>query len=229
MGFRKIAFGAFGYVYEYKYTLAKALLIPFALYMTLDAVEILEPSFIASIGFAIAYLMIQTLFAITTHRVILLGPESVPKWGVLKWSKRETFFALHILGLAVLTGILGGMVTFLVSMLIPFANILGWGSALIFIGAVAWLFARLALVFPAIAIDQGVSFKYSWKLTKNHQFLMVLVVVIFPALLLIPAYLLSSIQYSFILTSFLSSFATVFMVAALSVAYKMVCEEIYES
>jgi hypothetical protein len=92
-----------------------------------------------------------------------------------------------------------------------------------------WLFGRLSLVFPGIAIDQGVSYKISWNLTKNYQLLMFFVVIVFPAMLLIPSVLIRIIPYTLLLSSILSTLATVFTIAALSVSYKMIYKEVYES
>ena len=57
-------------------------------------------------------------------------------------------------------------------------------------------------------------------LTKNRQILMFLVVIVFPAILLISAFILGFLPYTFLLTSFLTTLATVFTVAALSVGIR---------
>jgi len=217
MEFKKVALAAIGYVIEYKRPLSKALLIPFVLYMVLDAAELSEHNLLTGIALWGLAVIVQTIFAITTHRVILLGPKSIPTWGLFKWTKRESFFALHAIGLSLM------MIPAAVLGFIPF---LGGVAAL---GLICWLFGRMSLVFPAIAIDQGVSFKLSWELTESHQMLMFLVIIVFPAVLLIPAYLLSFLPYTFIATSivisFLTTLSTIFTVAALSVSYKLICEE----
>src|SRR5260221_6060714 len=35
---------------------------------------------------------VYTLFAVTCHRIVLLGETSVPKYGLLSWTSRETRF-----------------------------------------------------------------------------------------------------------------------------------------
>ena len=215
--FTDIVLGATGCVYQFRTALAKALLAPFLFYMLLDAAELLEPGAIASFGLSIAGIMVQTLFAITTHRVILLGPQAVPEWGLFDWSKREMMFALYLVSLGLI------LVPALLLLLVP---AVGWA---LFLGLACWLVGRLSLVFPATAIDQGVSFKLSWELTRQHQILMILVVAVFPVILLLPAMLLSFLPYTFVLTSFLTTFSTVFTVAALSVAYKAICQEYLET
>ncbi len=211
--FKYVMQSAIRYVFEYKGALIKALIIPFCLYLLLDLAEYLELTTTAKVIASILGWIAHTLFAVTTHRIVLLGPESIPKWGALSWSKRETLFALHMLGLGVV------VIPLAIFGFVPFIGVL------LVICSAFWVIGRLSLVFPAIAIDQGVSFKYSWNITRNYQLLMVLVVIVFPILLWVPALLLSFIPYGFIGASILSTFATVFTVAALSVTYKEVLKE----
>ena len=218
MGFKDIAFGAIGYVAFYRNELSKALLFPFCLYTALDATELLELQPLTTMLVGFAGILVQTMLAITTHRIILLGPSSVSKWGLLSWSRREFSFALHLLVL--------GCLMILPVALAFFVPKMSW---LISIPIICWLFGRLALTFPAIAIDKAVSFKYSWSLTKQHQLLMVLTVIVFPLILYLPAYFIGFIPYTFLISSLLSTLATVFMVSALSVAYRAISGEAYES
>jgi len=217
MSFKYIVAGAIGLVYESRAVLSKALLVPFALYMLLDAISALKLAVPVTYAVFILNVAVQTVFAITTHRVLLLGPGSVPKWGLYKLSKRELYFVAHLLGLGLILLPLG-LLTF-----IPFVG------GILAIVLYCWLVGRLSLVFPAIAIDQGVSFKYSWELTKNYQLLMFLVVIIYPILLAIPALFIGLVSNMSYIVSFLSTLATVFVVAALSVSYKLIYAEAYES
>lgn len=219
---REVASGAIAYVITYRRPLAKALLVPFLLYMLLDTLELAELNIVFLILLDLATIIVQTVFAITTHRMILLGPNSVPEWGLFKWSKRETMFALYLVALRII---------FILSAFVfaPIFAPIGVGGLALLIGFSAWLLSRLSLVFPAIAIDQGVSFKLSWQLTKHHQILMLFVIIVFPMLLFIPAAVVSALPYTLLLTSFLTAFATLFVVAGLSVAYRAIYKESYES
>ena len=217
MEFKKIVLGAFGYIFQYKKELAKALFVPFVIYVALDFSVLIRPNPFGAFFIGVLSIGIQTIFAITTHRMVLLGPASVPNWGVYTWSKRETFFALHLIGLAII--------------LIPigFLSLIPTIGIVIAVALICWLLGRLSLVFPAIAIDQGVSFKYSWELTKNRNILMFLVVIIFPILLTLPAFALSYLPYTTLLSSIVSTFATIFVVSSLSVAYKVIYSDVHES
>jgi hypothetical protein len=216
MEFKKVVAGALVYVYQYRQVLLKALAIPFVAYLLIDAATLLD------IHPALAWLLaalgvgVQAIFAITTHRVVLLGPSSVSTWGITSWSKRETFFVLHVIGL--------GLLMIPIS-LVGFIPIIG---ALVALVLICWVTGRLSLVFPGIAVDKGVSFKLSWEMTQNYQMLMFLVVILFPMLLAIPAIILNFIPYTFLLSSFISTFVIVFQVAALSMAYQLISEGVYE-
>ncbi len=121
---------------------------------------------------------IYAIFSIATHRMVLLGPESVPKWGITSWSKRETYFILHAVGI--------GLLLFPLALLgmIP---IIG---SVVAVTIYLWLLGRLSLVFPGIAIDKGVTFKLSWDLTANYQISILLVILVPPLILAIPTLVL---------------------------------------
>ena len=209
----KVITSAFTCVNENKRTLIKALSIPFLLFLLLDILSSLDISPITEFVLALLSLAVQTIYAITTHRILLLGPSSVSPWGISLWSKRETFFILYMIGL--------GLVAI---PLILFTFIPVIGPALFFV-LFAWIVGRLSLVFPGIAVDKGVSFKYSWQMTEKYQLLMSLVVILFPILLTVPVYLLEFIPNTFLLSSFISTFIVVFQVAALTKAYQLIMED----
>ena len=49
----------------------------------------------------VAIWVICIIIAITTHRIILIGPESVPKWGRLYPGEREFYFGLYVIALGI--------------------------------------------------------------------------------------------------------------------------------
>lgn len=217
MDFKKVVAGAFYYINEYKRTLAKALFLPFLAIISIDVMtEMLEPNMAVYIVLGLVSVVVQTIFAITTHRVVLLGPSSISAWGITSWSKRESFFVLHIIGISIMG---------IPFALLGFIPIVGGITALILI---CWFAGRLCLVFPGIAVDKGVSFKLSWELTEHHQLLMFLVVILFPTLLAIPSVILVLLPHGYILSSIFSAFILVFQVAALSMAYLLITKDAYK-
>ncbi|GAB2188987.1 hypothetical protein MAH1_05940 [Sessilibacter sp. MAH1] len=217
MEFKKVIAGAFYFVDEYKRVLLRALALPFLAYVLLGVTQYMAVTGVLAVVVEVVRLAILAVFAITTHRIILLGPNSVSRWGITAWTKRETFFFLHAVGI-VLMGI--------PMVLLNFIPILGSLASLIII---CWFAGRFCLVFPGIAVDKGVSFKLSWELTKSHQVLMFLVVIVFPTVLAIPTYILSFVPYSALLSSAISAFLFVYEVAALSVAYQLITAERYKN
>lgn len=209
--------GALIFVWEQKKVFAKALLLPFLLYLAIDLVINFSPASNWLLALSPISLAIHTIVAITTHRLILLGPESVPEWGIKSWTKRETFFLLHL----VLVG----------SMIIPLAllqliPILGGIAA---IGIYCWLLGRVSLVFPGIAVDKGYTIPYSWAATENFQKEMVVIVILFPITIGLPTAILSLLPYTSILVSAVSLLLNVFTIAALSLAYREILRSANES
>lgn len=215
MEFKKILFGAFYTVFRYRGHLARALLLPFVVLVAVEATAFWELPILVEWALLPLVWAIYAIFAITTHRVVLLGAESVPKWGVTSWSKRETYFILHLMGI--------GLVLFPLALL----------SVIPVIGSIAaiaiylWLLSRLSLVFPGIAIDKGVTFKLSWKLTENYQIPVFLVILVPPILFSIPALLLQLAPYGWFLSNVFSSLIVVFEIAALSLAYQAIISTEY--
>ena len=222
MEFKKIAAGAFYYVGKYRVVLAKALAVPFIFLVALDAISFLDLD--TATGYLINFisLFVNVIFAIIVHRVVLLGPDSISQWGFVSWSKRETFFLIHLIGIGL---------ALLPSILLAYIPVLGPLLALIFM---CWVLGRLSLVFPGIAIDKGVGFKISWELTKNHQMLMFLIVIVLPVLIALPFFaimtvisLVLEVPQIMYLKSLIMAAVLVFEIAALSMTYQLITEKEY--
>lgn len=223
MKFLKVITSAFYFVAEQRVCLTKALAWPFIASVLIDAASTLEVSGTLSVILVVTSIGVKSIFAITTHRVMLLGPESVSKWGITSWSIRETSYVLHILGLvAVVIGIFGLLMVIVSVVQIHAASTLV-GVVALFI--IAWLGGRFSLVFPGIATDGDVTFSQSWELTRGYQALMFLVVIGFPVLLAGPIYILEFVPYIPFLSSLAPAVIIVFEVAALSMAYQLITTE----
>lgn len=216
MEFKKILFGSFYTVYNFRGHLARALLLPFTLLVVIQATAFLDtPAYMDWILSPIAW-AIYAIFAITTHRMVILGPESVPKWGITSWSKRETYFILHAVGVGLL------LLPLAVLVVIPVVG------PVIAVAIYLWLLGRLSLVFPGIAVGKGVTFKLSWELTSNYQIPMLLVILVPPLILTIPTLVLGLAPYGWFISSVFSCFIIVFEVAALSLAYQAITSIEYD-
>lgn len=210
MTFKKLVLATIGFVLEYRYQLGRALLIPLLLYIFMELIISVSPNSALTVILAFSQVFLQILIAVTTHRMLLLGPQAVPKWGILKWSRRETRFACYAIGLFCFI--------FIAVIVANFLSYLG----LILLLFCLLVISRLSLVFPAVAIDEKCSFKESWHLTKNWKRLMLLAVFLVPITFSIPILLLSTIPFTMVITIVLSTCLEIFFIAALSISYKVI-------
>jgi len=134
---------------------------------------------------AVANIVVFTLFAITCHRIVLLGQTATPKYGIRSWSQRETrflswtivgyfFFSLISMALAMFAGIAAAIIP---SDEIPPTL---W---YLFLFPGSYIFARLAVLLPATAIDERHDMKWAWETTSNNGWRLVVVVALLPWLL----------------------------------------------
>lgn len=211
---KRAIWGAFGYMYEYRVPLAKALLVPFALLLLLGYTMDPELGGGFIVLWTLLYFIVYAIIAVSTHRIVLLGPTTVSEWGLAVPQKREFYFLLYTIGLSICMIPLGFL-----ALIIPIVGIV------VAVITILYLTARLSLVFPAIATDQDWSFSDSWKATEKHQPLMIVVIVVVPLVVAIPEQLLSFVPYMDFLVVLLSVLTMVYIVAALSVAFQIITEK----
>jgi hypothetical protein len=175
------------------------------------------------------------LFAVTCHRLVLLGDHSVPKYGLIRWSSRETRFVGWTLLIYLCAWVAAVVPSILAFQFIPYALALrpSWAMFAISFFAIivlpAYLFARLAVLFPATAVDERPSLAWAWKVTEGNGWRLFLVVGVLPvALWLGPGYLVNYLvahllRYAVIV--YLLIYVTgcvlyIIEIAALSLSYK---------
>jgi hypothetical protein len=226
---KKIVVQAIAFVVDYRKSLLKALAVPVSIGIILDVLDTLvtqSPGVQWSI--MILEIPVYTAIAVVTHRIVLLGPQSISEWGLSKWSLRETQFTLYsgAIGIIFFLIMIGPIVIFW----LMFKQIKFWGVNLLTFGGLTFAFAivgalwsvgRLSLVFPGLAIDRKLSFGQSWTLTKHNQ-LTAIGILIMPFLFGILFMLIGQIPYTSLLIIVMSYLATVLGIAALSLFYKEV-------
>lgn len=214
---RKVVADALCAVKDRRAVLAKALSLPLTAYVISGLLaESVNDTPVEYLVFLID-LIIQTIVAVITHRIILMGPDSVSDWGLRAWTKRETAFLMHVVGLLAFVSAsiwLPVTISFLPIFLIPISVLLSF-----------WVWCRVSLVFPSIATDNPLSFSASWRLTKNHQLLMCCVVIVLPIVLVLPTYAIEGIPFSSILTNLYFALTIVMNIAVLSLAYDAIWAE----
>lgn len=207
---REIISGTFFQLKLKRIDLAKALLVPLLFSVLVEFLAEYNDTSIGSLIILFIETALQTIIAIITHRIILLGNNSVSEWGIKSWSKRETTFFTHYSILIAIS--YSGVYT------LP---TIGFNSFGIFAALLAWLWvwSRLSLVFPAIAVEQPLSFRDSWNITKHYQLLMLFLVLILPILLAIPVMILNLLPLSALTVPIASSLNLVIAITTLSIAY----------
>ncbi len=184
--------------------------------------------------------LVGAVLAVSCHRIILIGANSLPnRWGVF-WSKRE----LRFFGWVFLLGI----PSFLAAMVwwIALGQLADWGSTsaaaimaapvqnTFYSAVVALVIASVGLVLPAIALDERPSLKAAWKLARGNVLRLAAVLVI-PILLVDVLFIMLNWALRDILSitfaspifpfialfkGFIGSLLGVIEIAALSVSYR---------
>ncbi len=172
---------------------------------------------------------LSAVLAVTTHRLVLLGAESVPRYGLGKLNGRDAMFFLYMIGI--------DLITIIPMTIASLALIFGFGvmpdglaphPVTFGLAAVAVLVvffvSRFCLVLPGTAVDDEVSFGESWDLTQQSRVSIFVVFSILPVAVLLPVFSLFFYD-SQLLTFVASVFSTLGIVVGivfLSVAYKMI-------
>jgi hypothetical protein len=107
------------------------------------------------------------LFAMSCHRVVLAGEDSIPnRWG-LYWTARETRFVGWSLVIVLITIPLGIVVQLI---LIPLKGLIPADPLVLQVVSVPvyYVMARFMLILPATAVDQRLSLNRAWDLSRGN-------------------------------------------------------------
>lgn len=209
MAFRKVLAATFYYLYQYRRPVCKALLLPCLGLIALDMAVPEEGGGLWGL-LLMASLIIQVLVAVNLHRIVLLGPDSVPALGIGGWGHREWWYLARVFGL------------FFIVMPLLLLAVIPYIGPLLALGGIILVAGRLGLVFPALAIDRPLTFTASWHLTARHPGLMVLAVIVIPALL---TALLTLIPHIPVISTVLSLLMVAIQIALLSMVYQLIMDE----
>ncbi len=215
MPFAKIITAAYHHLVDQRRILIRVLARPFIAILVVDIVESMTSSSVNHLILGLLHLFATLLLIVTTHRIILLGESSVNRWGIVSWTKRETIFLLYSIGLALI-----------LTSSFSLYGFIDYGRVILGLASL-WIISRLSLVFPGVAVDKGITFRFSWKLTQNYQGLMFLVVVIIPILLVIPLWFVTSLPFGNIIFLPVSILLLIFEVALLSTSYQYIVADFY--
>ncbi|MGF1705547.1 hypothetical protein [Enterovibrio baiacu] len=149
-----------------------------------------------------------TIIAVNVHRIVLLGSDSVPKWGRVKIGKTERRFFLHFLAILLLS--------FSSFLFLPW---LGYLITLFELTLVI-LACRLSLVFPAIAIGQADTFSLAWYKTEQKTWYMFGIVFAVPLLTILLTIFSSVLEPPVLPFRIISYLVFIYEVVAISLAYR---------
>jgi len=162
-------------------------------------------------------------FAVTCHRLVLLGSESVPQLGVFRWSRREFRFFIWMIKLSIAFVVMFIPVLMLVSFI--FKPEPRYVTPMLIASSIPFLYflSRVILLFPSTATDKIYDYKWAYKLTEGNGLQMMIVVVLIPVIM-VGVHELNGILFGEgriigLLNLALGYIVTVFEIAAISLSY----------
>ena len=170
-----IILGAFRIPWSKRSRIARAVIAPAIALSAIGAYWVYSrPGTYESNLWVLLYGLALTPFAVACHRVLLLGDESLPQYGIMTWTVREGRFLTWLLAawsLAFLTTmfLLMTIGTIVMNVFdIPRAWMeMGW-----FLGSFevlgTYVLARLSLILPAVALDGRPSLSSIWRLSHGN-------------------------------------------------------------
>lgn len=195
--------------------------LPAAAYTILEVGNIYAPGALSWLCWALQLLPF-VWFAVGVHRLVLTGPEDVSR----TWSSRETRFAWLVIGVYLVVGI--ASVTLALGAAVLGVSAVGDGAVvqLVFVYLLLapgmYLFARLALVFPAVALDTPADVNWAWDTSKGNGWRLTVVTAL-PLLAWLPmGNLLAWVGSELVvfIWTFVGFVVTAYEVALLSVSYR---------
>tara|TARA_R110002096_G_scaffold57426_2_gene145611 strand:- start:21807 stop:22538 length:732 start_codon:yes stop_codon:yes gene_type:complete len=186
-------FGAYAEVLKNLGVLVRAALLPALLMLILSVVtNALGSGFLSSVVFWFVSLPSATLIAMSCHRVVLLGPDSLNNPWSLYWTDRETEFFINLIilsGMMFLAKTAFGVI-FLMAPETAFGMAVPWlGIALTYI-VVTYVQGRFSMVLPANAVGKKMFLSASWYLTAGNGPRIAVV-------LLMPIFILAGVTIAF--------------------------------
>lgn len=224
--------GGFAVPWSNKSRFIQALILTFSILVAVDHIAVL---YVESLGMKVFFLyainaIVYVGFAVTCHRLVLLGDSSVAKYGILGWSGREFRF----LGWCIKIGIVVGLIFFLIGIIsamvssyyIPIIQ----PMMVIMMIPIIYFSSRIILLFPATAVDKKYNLKWAYQLTDGNGFRMVVVVALIPIIMTGIDYIVSILFGENNLTDFImlavAYIVTIAEISAISLSYDFLSKNV---
>ncbi|UCE90305.1 MAG: hypothetical protein JSW10_05675 [Pseudomonadota bacterium] len=236
----KVMAGALLLPWQQRRRMIEALVIPGVMMLGLWTASSWLPQdngYLISLPLWFAELVVFAWFAVTCHRLLLCGNNVVPRFGLRRWTWRETRFLAWSIAIYAAFLIFASL-TFLAGDLITdAAEQIGEGPGSLFTGTLytigilfcTYVMARLCLALPAVAIDKRPDLAWAWNASTGNGWRLVVVVALLPVLvsLLQTGITRDEATWAEILfIDILGVLLSVVEIAALSVAYRIVAEHV---
>ena len=179
---------AFQFVWDKRVRFLCALIIPVVILLALKHLVTLANNDPWKFVQAFINMAIYILFAITCHRLVLVGDQGVPDFGLKTWTLREWRY----MGWAIVIFAIWMLYSFVINSFIVSAfvkNVEAGGQADAFQSIkslsyfayipLLYIFSRLSVMYPAIALDRQVTAQWAWRLTDRNGWRLTVVVSIF--------------------------------------------------
>ncbi|ACV25656.1 hypothetical protein [Kangiella koreensis] len=152
---------------------------------------------------------VYSIFCIGIHRLNLIGKRANPPLGNIRLKLREWNYIGYLLIIGLFTGLAQ------IVGLIPY---IGHYLAIVL---VIYVFSRLALVLPAVAIDRSLSIKEALHISKQYHLETFLLLGVIPTLTILPLYLLDYSLISQIVSSIYTTTIMIFNIGLISQTYEL--------
>ncbi len=112
-------------------------------------------------------LMFFGVIPVAVHRLVILGPQSIPKWKFQFGWREIDFFLYQLYLIAMLIFPLGIIIIMVIGY--QYSVSIQITVPLLWVVFSLYSLSRFSFVFPSIAVDEKFIFIDSWYATKNHQ------------------------------------------------------------
>ena len=187
--------------------------------------------------YSFSYLVVFSFAAVSCHRLILLGPRSVPPLGVTGKQRREWMFLIRAAALSIGTQIIYALLSNIAKRTTAdFAS--GIAVAPTVINTLLWiailiLISPFSLALPARAIDAPITFRDAWRMARGHRWRLAFLIAGLPWLFQIAEWAIAKLfetNSDQLLVSVLLYLAILpFEIALLSVCYRRLRDDREES
>lgn len=215
------------YISFYKSELLTRLAVPCVLFMMFAFIG--QYYNIHPLASTLVLIILLMKTAMVIHRVFILGPEAVPKYGIDKFNKRElNYVSLQVLSILVImiVPILILTITSNILTVDDWPNNAVEQSISLFQWVAYYLVARASLLFPAVSIDKKLTLRQAWVASSQYKLLLFSTVALIPFVITsLAKFLLSDVNLHW-LSMAMFLIVTMYTVAILSIVYKRIDDEI---